>query len=118
MAGIVLAGFTFAWGETDGAGHGGGGWHRGGHMLEHMTETLNLTADQKAKVQPIFDQAKPQIAAIHQEAMQKMKAVMDNVNSQVRPLLTPEQQQKLDQIQKARQNMHNAMKEMHDAKSK
>ena len=34
--------------------------------------------------------------------MQKMKAVVDNTASQIRPLLTPEQQKKLDDNQKAR----------------
>ena len=53
---------------------------------------LDLTADQQTKVQPILDATKPQIAAIHQEAMQKMKTVMDGALSQIRPLLTPEQQ--------------------------
>jgi Spy/CpxP family protein refolding chaperone len=33
--------------------------------LEHLSKDLNLTDDQKAKVQPIVDQANPQIAAIH-----------------------------------------------------
>jgi Spy/CpxP family protein refolding chaperone len=80
-----------------------------------MTETLNLTPDQKTKVQPILDQAKPQIVAIHQDAMQKTKAVMDSTMSQIRPLLTPEQQKKADDLQKAHQDMHNAMKKMHDA---
>jgi hypothetical protein len=77
---------------------------------------LNLTPDQKTKVQPILDQAKPQMAAIHQDAMQKSKAVMDSTMSQIRPLLTPDQQKKLDAVQKAHQAMHNAMQEMHDAK--
>ncbi|PYJ45084.1 MAG: hypothetical protein DME85_13770, partial [Verrucomicrobia bacterium] len=67
------------------------------------------------KVQPILDTAKPQIAAIHQEAMQKMKTVMDSTLSQIRPLLTAEQQKKLDDIQKAHQDMMNAHKELHDA---
>jgi Spy/CpxP family protein refolding chaperone len=93
-----------------------GGWHHRGNPLEHMTETLNLTPDQKTKVQPILDQAKPQIVAIHQDAMQKTKAVMDSTMSQIRPLLTPEQQQKLDAVQKAHQDMHNAAKELHEAK--
>ncbi len=110
---IALGGFAIAQPE---AGPGGrGGWHRHGNPLEHMTETLKLTPDQQTKVQPIFDQAKPQIAAIHQEAMEKMKAVMDKTMSQIRPLLTPEQQQKLDAMQKAHQDMHNARKELHDA---
>src|SRR5260370_6150800 len=94
-------------------GDGGGGRHECG--VEHLTKQLNLTADQQTKVQPIIDQAKPQIAAIHQEAMQKMKAVMDSTTSQIRPLLTADQQKKLDDIQKAHQDMMNAHKELHDA---
>jgi len=76
---------------------------------------LNLTSDQQTKVQPILDQAKPQIAAIHQEAMQKMKTVMDSTLSQIRPLLNADQQKQLDAIQKAHQDMMNARKELHDA---
>jgi Spy/CpxP family protein refolding chaperone len=74
---------------------------RGGRRhepLERMTEKLNLTPEQKAKVQPILDQAKPKIAAIHQEAMQKMKTVMDETIAQLRPMLTPEQQKQLDDL--------------------
>ena len=96
-------------------GHGAGGWHGHGFGLQRITEKLNLTSDQQAKVQPIMDQAKPQIASIHQEAMQKAKAVMDSTLSQIRPLLTAEQQKKLDDIQKAHQDMMNARKELHDA---
>ena len=66
-----------------------------------MTERLNLTADQKAKAQPIFDAAKPEMTAMHQETMQKTKAIMDKVMSQIRPLLTAEQQKKLDDQQKS-----------------
>ena len=110
---IALGGFAVAQPE-DGPG-GKGGWHGHGNPLEHMTETLKLTPDQQTKVQPILDQAKPQIATIHQEAMQKTKAVMDKTMSQIRPLLTPEQQQKLDDVQKAHQDMRNARKELHDA---
>jgi hypothetical protein len=36
--------------------------------------------------------------------------------TQIRPLLTPEQQQKLDAMQKAQENMRNARKEMRDAR--
>ena len=47
--------------------------------------------------------------------MQKMKAAMDSTLSQIQPLLTPDQQKKLDDIQKAHQDMMNADKELHDA---
>ena len=110
---IALGGFVMVQAQP---GPGGGGrWHGHGFGLQGMTEKLNLTSDQQTKVQPIIDQAKPQIAAIHQEAMQKMKAVMDSTLSQIRPLLNDDQQKKLDAIQKAHQDMMNARKELHDA---
>ena len=99
--------------------HGGGpGGHDHGFGLDGLTKTLNLTADQQAKVQPILDQARPQIIAVHQDAMQKTKAIHDNAISQIRPLLNADQQAKLDQIQKAHQDMANAAQEMHNARSK
>ena len=81
--------------------HGGrGGSHH--NSLQRVTEQLNLTPEQKAKVQPIVDQATPQIENIRREAMQKTKALMDNAMSQIRPLLTPEQQKTLDDSQSNR----------------
>src|SRR4051812_27807002 len=126
---IALAGIGIAGGEdgkggcpAGGGGHGArGGWqgHRGhGMMFEHMTEELNLTADQQAKVKPIVDAARPQLQAIHQEAMQKSKAVMDDTMSKIRPLLTPEQQKKADDIKAAHEQMRDAAKKLHDAKGR
>ncbi len=104
---IVLGGFAFV--QAQGR-HGGAR----GHGLERITEGLNLTPDQQAKVQPIIDQAQPQVVAIHREAMQKMKAVVENTASQIRPLLTPEQQKKLDDNQKVRQSRMKAHNEPGD----
>ena len=87
-------------GGQDQQGGRGGGYHRS--SLERTTEQLNLTPEQKAKVQPIIDQATPQIENIRREAMQKTKAVVDNAMAQIRPLLTPEQQKKLDESQNDR----------------
>ena len=110
---IALGGFVVVQAQQ---GPGGAG-HWRGHMfgLRGITEKLDLSADQQTKVQPIVDAAKPQIAAIHQEAMQKMHTVMNDTLSQIRPLLTADQQKKLDAIEKARQDMLNARKQMHDA---
>jgi periplasmic protein CpxP/Spy len=106
---IALSGFVVVQAQPGPGGRG----HAFG--LQRITEKLNLTSDQQTKVQPILDAAKPQIRAIHQEAMQKMKTVMDSTLSQIRPLLTAEQQTKLDDIQKAHQDMMNSHKELHDA---
>ena len=109
---IALGGFAFA--QTPG-GFGRGAWGGHGFALERLTKSLNLTPDQQAKVQPLIDQARPQIIAIHKDAMQKTQAVVDNTMSQVRPILTQDQQKKFDALQKARQDMRNAMQELHAA---
>jgi periplasmic protein CpxP/Spy len=95
--------------------HGPGPHHMMGNPFDHLSKELDLTDDQKAKVQPIIDQTKPQIAAIHKEAMEKMRALLENAGTQIRPLLTPPQQQKFDAMKKAHEDMRKAMEEMHDA---
>jgi Spy/CpxP family protein refolding chaperone len=110
---IALGGFVVVQAQ----GGSGGPGHRNGHAfgLWHLTEKLDLTAEQQTKVQPILDAAKPQMRAIHEEAMQKAKGVIESSLSQIRPLLTADQQKKLDAIQKAHQDMMNAQKELHNA---
>jgi hypothetical protein len=108
---IALAGFTIA--QAQGPGHGH--WHSQALSIEQLTTTYNLTADQQTKIQPLLDQAKPQIIAIHKDAMQKTQAIMDKTMSQIRPMLAADQQSKFDAIQKAKQDVHNAMQEMHSA---
>jgi Spy/CpxP family protein refolding chaperone len=96
--------------------HGPGPHHMMmGNPFDHFTKDLNLTDDQKTKVQPIIDQTKPQMAAIHKEAMEKMHALLESAGAQIRPLLTPEQQVKFDAMKKAHDDMRKAMEEMHDA---
>jgi hypothetical protein len=109
---IALGGFVISQAQ---AGPRPGCPHGHAFGLQEITDKLNLTAEQQTKVQPILDQTKPQIAAIHQEAMQKTRSVIDGALSQIRPLLTAEQQTKFDAIQKAHQDMMNAAKELHQA---
>jgi Spy/CpxP family protein refolding chaperone len=109
---IALGGFIITQAQ---AGPGFGCAHGHAFGLQGITDKLNLTADQQTKVQPILDQTKPQIAAIHQEAMQKARTVVDGALSQIRPILTADQQKKLDTIQKAHQDMMNAAKQLHEA---
>ena len=70
--------------------------------FERMTERLNLTPDQKTKIQPILDEAKPKMEAIHREAMQKTKSLMEDTTAKIRPMLTPEQQKTLDEAKNDR----------------
>ncbi|MBA3961760.1 MAG: periplasmic heavy metal sensor [Chthoniobacterales bacterium] len=76
-------------------GHGGGGMRH--DPMEKLTDSLNLTPEQKTKIQPILDEAKPKMEQIHRDAMEKSKAVMDDAEAKIRPLLTADQQKKLDE---------------------
>src|SRR6267378_3546495 len=98
---VALAGYALAQ-PQGGFGGGFGGRHGQGFAMGHLTKALNLTAEQQSKVQPLLDQARPQIVAIHKDAMGKTQAIIDQTMSQVRPILTPDQQAKFDALQKAR----------------
>jgi Spy/CpxP family protein refolding chaperone len=115
---IALGGFAVAQAENSAMGsHGRRHHHDQGHgfAIEHLTKALNLTADQQAKLQPIVEKARPEIIAIHKEAMEKMQKVMDNTMSQIRPLLDKDQQKKFDSLQKAREDLRKAKEELHSA---
>lgn len=113
----ITTGFAVAHGGRGERGERGGRRGMRGHNpLEHLSDTLNLTPDQQTKVQPIIDQAKPQLAAIHREAMEKAKGVVDNAMTQIRPILTPEQQKKADEMRQAREDMRKASKRLHELK--
>ena len=114
---IALGGFALVNAQDGNGGFAGHGWRGHQFAMQHLTKSLNLTPDQQAKVQPLLDQARPQIIAIHKDAMQKTQAIMDKTMAQIRPMLTADQQSKFDALQKARQDMRNAMQEMHAAAS-
>jgi Spy/CpxP family protein refolding chaperone len=99
ISALSLGSLAFAQGPTadnpdERGGRGGGNRHG---VLEKTTEGLNLTPEQKTKVQPIIDQTSPQIQTIRRDAEQKIKTLVDNAMAQIRPLLTPEQQKMLDE---------------------
>jgi Spy/CpxP family protein refolding chaperone len=114
---LALGGFAIA-GSESGPCAAGKGWQGRGFSkfaLERLTKNLELNADQQARVQPIIEQAKPQLVAIHEEAMQKAKTVVDGAIEQMRPILTADQLQKLEDLRKARLEMRDARKKFHDA---
>jgi Spy/CpxP family protein refolding chaperone len=67
---------------------------------------LNLTDDQKAKVQPILDAQRAKMNAVRQDTSlsqddmrAKMKQIRDDTTAQLKPILTPEQFQKWQTMQ-------------------
>jgi hypothetical protein len=106
----------FAVGRAQDATLGGRGRCRGDRFaLERFTKPLNLTADQQTKVQPLIDQAQPQLTAIRKGATEKTHAIIDETMTQIRPLLTLDQQAKFDDLQEMRQDMRSAKQRLRDA---
>lgn len=80
--------------------HGDGAKH-----MEELTQAVNLTADQQAKVRELYKEAGPQMKAIRDDATltqkdrhQKMKAIREATNTKIRALLSDEQAKKFDEF--------------------
>ena len=70
---------------------------RGDHprdRFEQMAEKLQLTADQKTKVQEIFADTREQLRAVRQESEPKMNEIRRQADGRLQTVLTPEQWQK------------------------
>lgn len=102
MLALLTAAFTvtgLAQSEGDRPPHPGGP----GDMFSRLSQALNLSEQQKQQIQPILESKKPQLDVIRNDAQAKVQQVMAGVDAQIRPLLTPEQQAKLDQLKARRQ---------------
>ena len=78
---------------------------------------LNLTDDQKAKIKEIREEYKPKFEEIAKEAREKFAAAREEMDKEVRPLLTPEQQKVLDDlaaVREAQQDLHKSAAALKD----
>lgn len=116
IGGLAVAAVAgFAAGQTQGAAAASRG-HRycDEEMLDRLPTALNITVMQMDNVRRITDRAKPQLIAIRTDSRQKKQAIMDATMSEISGMLTPEQQRKLDALQKARQDEHAAKKKVRE----
>ena len=72
------------------------------HWMAYLTQKLNLTADQQAKIDPIVTDAISQLQKLHQHEMSQASHIRELVNSQISALLTPDQKVKLQQMESER----------------
>ena len=97
---LAFSSLGWAQGPDD---QGGRPHHHGPHDLGAMlTHTLDLTEAQKTQVQTYVAGVKPQLEAIHQQARAQADAILKQLDTQIRPLLTPEQVKKLDALETLR----------------
>ena len=67
-------------------------------ILKRLSSRYDLTADQQEKVAALLKQELPKTEALRKEGDQKFKALRDSFNVQLRALLNPDQQKKLDDM--------------------
>jgi len=104
MACLLLGAMAVFAQEPPAQPQGGGGWQRGQmptpeQRLQRMTQALNLTEDQQAKIKPILENESTQMQSLRSDTSlsqadqrTKMKQIRENTNSQINPILTPDQQ--------------------------
>jgi hypothetical protein len=86
--------------------------------LKMLTEKLNLTDDQQAKLKPILEDQSKQMKAIHDDAslvpadkQAKMKEAHDSSIEKINAVLTPDQQAKWKQMRQEMMEKHKEMKD-------
>jgi Spy/CpxP family protein refolding chaperone len=65
-------------------------------ILQHLSETLNLTDDQKAKMKPIIQADVEQFQKDAETERQAMQKRMEDDKAKLKPLLNADQQKALD----------------------
>jgi len=72
------------------------------NMSDMLSQMVSLTDSQKTQLQPYFNTVQPQLDAIHQQERQAEAALLKQLYSSIRALLTPEQQIKLNAFEALR----------------
>jgi len=110
IAAAVAAGMVLALGQPTLAK----GAHQGGR-LGKMAATLGLTDAQKAQMKPVLASQRAQAQAVKADTAlspadrkAKLKAIRRSSMSQIGPILTPDQKQKLRVMRRERKNAQGA----------
>ena len=75
-----------------------GGERHPGNRIEMIAERLQLTEDQKTKVQEIFNDTREQVRAVRRESEPKMDEIRRQADGRLQTVLTPEQWQKFQTV--------------------
>ena len=113
---LFLAGQTNAAPQTSPQGHEAMGATSPEAHLQMLSEKLNLTEDQKAKLKPIFQDQAEQMKAVHddpsltpEQKAAKKKAIHETTHNQINAVLTPEQQEKFKEMKRESTEKHKDM---------
>lgn len=99
---IFVLGFTagiLALNVYRGLVRGGGG---PGNRMDELSERLNLTADQKTRVQEIFNDTREQLRAVRRETEPRMEEIRRQADGRLQTVLTPDQWEQFQRIRAER----------------
>jgi protein CpxP len=111
---ILVFGTMMAAAQGPGQGMGPqGGGRRGGRGMmmnaDRLSQELNLTPEQKTKVEGIFQEQRTQMMALRQDSSvsqddrrEKMEKIRETTHNKIRDVLTSEQKEKFDKMGQGR----------------
>src|ERR1044072_8492430 len=73
-----------------------------GNRLDNLAERLNLTADQKTKVQEIFSDTREKLRAVRQQTEPRLADIRRQADGRLQTVLTPEQWQQFQKLRDER----------------
>lgn len=79
-----------------------GGGEKSHGRFEQVAERLNLTADQKTKVQLILGDTREQLRAVRRESEPKVNEIRRQADTRLQEVLTPEQWQQFQTMRPRR----------------
>jgi Spy/CpxP family protein refolding chaperone len=65
-------------------------------------EELGLSSDQRDKTRQIMERHRPELEAVLRESFPKVRAIHEQIEREIREVLTPDQRTKLDQLKARR----------------
>jgi hypothetical protein len=69
-----------------------------GALLRQKLQVLDLSPVQRQKLEPLITETSEEIEASHLQCLQNVSAAIDNLNAQIRPELSLEQQETLKRL--------------------
>jgi hypothetical protein len=101
LLGLLTPGFFNKWekrGKYGNRGHDQDYNHKKEWFIGTMNRILKPDSLQAKKIQPVTEWAAIEIDSLESTANQKMNSILDSVKNQLKPILTPEQQNRLDKF--------------------
>jgi Spy/CpxP family protein refolding chaperone len=80
-------------------------------MCRRLQTRLGLTADQMENIKPIIDKSSQKIGAVHRDCMHRIADMVKQSYAEISAQLTPEQQQRLQELEQERSEWERKNKE-------